>query len=133
MPLNSSVPAHDTLYRGDVMTIRKRITYTNTTATTIGKLPAGAAVIGGGVQVITAFNDSGTDVINVGTSSDTDAYATLLDVSSVGFKAFDELATHDDYSDTAEVTVVAAFTGQNSNASAGVADVIVTYVTKPGA
>ncbi len=127
-----TTPARDASYNL-VHYLRKRITFQNTTATEVGVLPAGAIVIGGGAQVVTAFNDSGTDVINIGTAADTDAYATLLDVSSVGFKALDELATHDDHSDTAEITVVAAFTGQNSNASAGVADIVISYIPKPGA
>lgn len=130
MGLNRNLPARDMGYQGAVQCLRKRITYKDTAAVTIGVLPAGAVVVGGGIQVITAFADTGTDTVNIGTSGDGDAFATLLDVSSVGFKALDELATHDDYSDTAEVTVTAVYAGQNSNAAAGVGDVIVFYVTK---
>lgn len=109
----------------------KQITYASpgtTVALTIGTLPIGAMVTGGGAYVTTAFNDSGTDVIDIGTSGDADAFATLLDVSSVGYKVLDELATTDDYSATLEVTVTATYTGQNANASTGVATIFVFYV-----
>lgn len=129
--LHTGVPNTDLGYKNMVNVLRKRILYTQSgVAVTVGVLPAGAIVIGGGIQVITAFADSGTDLVNIGTSADADAYATLLDVSSVGFKALDELATHDDYSDTAEVTVTATYTGQNANAAAGVGDIVIFYVTK---
>lgn len=128
--LNNTTPAREVGYRVPQI-IRKRITYLNTSAVTVGVMPPGSVVIGGGVQVVTAFNDSGTDVIDVGTSSDGDAFGTLIDVSSGPlYKALDELATTNDYDDSNEVTVTATYTGQNSNATAGVADVIVMYVTK---
>lgn len=39
------------------------------------------------VHVLEAFNGSGTDTLTVGYDSDTDAYATSVDVSSTGVKA----------------------------------------------
>lgn len=128
--LNRSVPATDLSYKDIVHTFRKRITFQDTTAVTVGVLPPGAVIVGGGVQVITAFNDASTDLVDVGTSADPDAFATDLDVSSVGFKALDELATADDYSDTAEVTIVATYAGATPDATAGVADVIINFVLK---
>jgi hypothetical protein len=129
--LNSGVQAKEIGY-GVVQCLRKRITYLNAaTAITVGKLPPGSVVVGGGVQIITTFNDSGTDTIDVGTSADADAFGTLLTVSATApaYVAFDELATTNDYSDTAEVTVTATYNSQNSDATAGVADVVVMYVT----
>lgn len=129
--LNSTKSATDRSEQNVVHVLRKRITYLNDgTAITVGKLPIGAVVVGGGAQVITAFNDSGNDYIDIGTSDDADAFATDLDVSTVGFKEMDELATHNDYSDTAEVTVTATYDGSNSDMTAGVADIIVFYILK---
>lgn len=111
--------------------LRKRITYLNTTATTIGVIPAGASVIGGGVHIITAFNDSGTDTIDVGFiggTTDADGYATLLAATAVGFIALDELAATTNIQQSVVTTVTAQYNGQNSNATAGVADVIIMYV-----
>lgn len=115
-----------------VQILRKRITYlTNGTTVTVGKLPAGASVVGGGVHVVTAFNDSGTDTLIVGfigSTTDDNAYATLLDLSAVGFIVLDELAATTNIQQTVEATVTCVYAGQNSNATAGVADVIVEYV-----
>ncbi len=113
--------------------LRKRITYLNTStnALTVGKLPAGASVVGGGIHVVTAFNDSGTDTIDVGfigSTTDADGYATLLTASAVGYIALDELAATTNIQGTVEHTVTAQYNGQNSNSTAGVADVIVLYV-----
>jgi hypothetical protein len=111
--------------------LRKRITYLNTSAVTIGKIPAGASVVGGGVHVVTAFNDTGTDVVDVGYIGATTvaaAYASALVVSAVGLIVLDELASTTNIQGTVDHTVTAVYTGQNSNSTAGVADVIVMYV-----
>jgi len=115
-----------------VQILRKRITYvSNGTTVTVGKLPAGASVVGGGVHVITAFNDSGTDTLIVGfigSTTDDNAYATLLDLSAVGYIVLDELAATTNIQQTVDATVTCVYAGQNSNATAGIADVIVLYV-----
>lgn len=111
--------------------LRKRITYLNSSAVTIGKIPAGASVVGGGVHIITAFNDSGTDTIDVGfvgSTTDADGYATLLTASAVGFIALDELAATTNIQQSVDTTVTAVYNGQNGNSTAGVADVIIMYV-----
>lgn len=112
--------------------LRKRIAYTSNGSTvTVGKIPAGASVIGGGVHVVTAFNDSGTDTLIVGfigSTTDDNAYATLLDLSAVGYIVLDELAATTNIQQTVEATVTAVYAGQNSNATAGVADIIILYV-----
>ena len=113
-----------------VKTIGAWVTYSSpgtTVAKRLGTLPAGAIVVGGGAMVTTAFNDSGNDYIDIGTLDDDDAFATDLDVSAVGYKVLDELATHNDYS-TSEVGVIATYAGQNSNASAGVAYCFVQFI-----
>lgn len=111
--------------------LRKRITFsTNGTVITVGYMPAGSSVTGGGVHVVTAFNDSGTDTLDVGfigSTTDDNAYATLLDVSAVGFIVLDELATTTNIQQTVVTAVTARYNGQNSNATAGIADVIVFY------
>lgn len=112
--------------------LRKRITFaTENAAITIGVIPAGASVIGGGVHVVTGFNDSGTDTLDVGfigATTDADGYATLLDLTNVGYIALDELAATTNIQGTVSHTVTCIYNGQNNNASAGVADVIIQYV-----
>lgn len=115
-----------------IHTLRKRITYvSNGTTVTVGKIPAGACVVGGGAFVVTGFNDSGTDTLIVGfigSTTDDNAYATLLDISAVGYIVLDELAATTNIQQSVDTTVTCVYAGQNSNATAGVCDVIVNYV-----
>ncbi len=115
-----------------MMFLRKRVVYSsNGTTITVGKLPAGASVVGGGAHIVTAFNDSGTDVLDVGfigSTTDDNAYATLLDLSAVGWIVLDELATTTNIQQAVDTTVTCKYTGQNSNATAGIADVIIWYI-----
>ena len=114
--------------------LHKQITYSiENTAIVIGYLPANATVIGGGVHIVTAFNDSGTDTLDVGftggsSTADPNAYATLLDLSAVGFIVLDELAATTNIKQTVDTTVTCIYNGQNNDASAGVAEVYITYV-----
>ncbi len=102
-----------------------------TVALRLGTLPAGAMVVGGGAYVTTAFDDTGNDFIDIGTTSDDDAFATDLDVSSKGLKVLDEMATTDDYN-TAEIGVTATYAGANANATVGSAYVFVYYIEPQG-
>lgn len=112
--------------------LRKKITYAvENTTITIGVIPAGASVIGGGVHVKTAFNDSGTDTLDVGFvggTTDADGYATLLAIDAVGYIALDELAATTNIIQDVDTTVTCIYNGQNNNASAGEAYVTIMYV-----
>ncbi len=114
--------------------LHKQITFAiENTEIVIGYIPANATVIGGGVHIVTAFNDSGTDTLDVGftggsSTADPNGYATLLDLSAVGFIALDELAATTNIKQTLDTTVTCIYNGQNNNATAGVAEVYVTYV-----
>lgn len=114
--------------------LRKRITFADYgTTVTVGKLPAGASVVGGGVHVITAFNSSGTDLLDVGFSGgsstdDPNGYATLLTMAAVGWIVLDELATTTNIQQTVDTLVTCAPAQSVADATAGVADVIVWYI-----
>lgn len=129
--LQTGVAARNDGYQGPQF-LRKRITYLDYgTTVTIGKLPAGASVLpGSGVHIVTAFNSSGTDLLDVGfigATTDADAYATQLTLAAVGFIAFDELAATTNIQGTVEHTVTCAPAQGAADATAGVADVIVVY------
>lgn len=118
-----------------VHTLRKRITYAiENTEIVIGYLPAKASVMpGSGVHIITAFDDSGTDTLDVGfkdgsATDDPNGYATLLDLSAVGYIVLDELAATTNIQSTSPSVVTCIYNGQNNNAAAGVADVIINFV-----
>lgn len=134
--LQTGRPAQDFGYQA-VQSIVERFTYLTAPTTIVKdalkKLPAYAHVISGGVHVITAFNDSGTDTLDVGfrggsSTDDDNAFATLLDLSAVGFIALDELATTTNIMQTKDTILNYRYNGQNSNASAGEAYLVVNYV-----
>lgn len=112
--------------------LRKRITYLDYgTTVTVGWIPAGASVIGGGVHVRTAFNSSGTDLIDVGFVGSTTvaaAYATQLTLAAVGYIPFDELGTTTNIQQSVDTRVTCAPAQGVADATAGSADVIVLYV-----
>lgn len=123
-----AIPARDIGYQV-VQYLTKRITYTDAgTAVTVGTLPANALVIGGSVTVTTAFNAGSTNVLDIGTSSDDDGFATDLALGTVGQIVWDELATSNDLFSTSEVTVTATPALSGTAATAGVGYVCITYV-----
>lgn len=134
--LNRSGTARDMGYQGIIHTIVEKITYANqgvVVDVTGDKIPAKASVISGGVHVVTAFNDSGTDTLDVGfrdgsSTDDDNAYATLLDLSAVGYIALDELAATTNIRQTKDTIPTWRYNGQNANASAGEAYLIINYV-----
>lgn len=112
--------------------LRKRITFVDEgVEVTVGQMPAGASVIGGGVHIVTAFDDTSTIDVGFKDGSSTDdpnGYATALVATAVGFKALDELAATTNIQQTADTTVTVTLNDGSGAVSAGVADVIVTYV-----
>lgn len=113
--------------------LRKKITYlVENTVIDIGYIPAYASVIGGGVHIATAFDDTGTDTLDVGfrdgsSTDDPNGYATLLDLSAVGYIVLDELAATTNVIQTKRAMVTCTYNGQNNNAAAGVAYVTIMY------
>lgn len=110
--------------------LRKGITFADIGSTvSLGKLPAGAIVDNAYVLVSTEFNSGSTDTLDIGTSGDTDDFATGIDLQTAGKIAADELATADDlgpYASDTELKAVVAATG--TAASAGAGEVVVTYI-----
>src|SRR3990167_2843485 len=114
--------------------LRKKITYAvENTEIVIGTIPAYASVIGGGVHILTAFDDTGTDTLDVGfkggsATDDPNALATLLVIDAVGYIVLDELAATTNILQTTETIITCIYNGQNNNASAGEAYVTIEYV-----
>lgn len=112
--------------------LRKRITFADEgTVVTVGYLPTNAVVIGGGVMISTAFDDTST--IDVGfkdgnSTADPNGYATALVATAVGFIALDELAATTNIMQTEDCTVTVSLNDGSGAVSAGAAEVIITYV-----
>src|SRR5687767_14533839 len=111
--LNTSSSARDSGTQ-QVHYLRKRITFTDATASavvTVGKIPAYASVVGGGVHVTTAFNATTTNVVNVGfigATTDASGYASALTTAAVGFIVLDDLASTKNIQGTVEHTITAS-------------------------
>lgn len=112
------------------------ISYTDTTNTNLFILPAGAQVLAIYVDVITAFTDSGTDVIDIGKTGSSAFFVSAINVASTGHNVATlvagNLATIVNVG-TTDVQVTAKYTGQNGNAGAGSARITVQYAVKSSA
>lgn len=112
------------------------VAYTDVTSKTMFVLPANVDIIDTYALVTTAFNGSGTDVLDCGTSpqADPDDYVDGLDVSSAGINRLGDAAdmpaaAAGDIGSSA-VTVKCLYTDQNSDASAGGAIVTIWYAVR---
>ena len=95
----------------------------------VGILPANAYVTQGSVKIITGFDDTTADDLDVGVSgSDDDLFHSACDMNSAATTAFDDLATANDYSATAR-TVTCNFTvAPTGDGTTGDAFVVLEYV-----
>lgn len=110
--------------------LRKTVNYSDgaSAVVTVGTLPAGAIVIGGGVHVATVFNAGTNNNIDIGIAADPDGFNTLTAMTSRGFKVLDELATSDDLGPMAADTDVIATLGLSGTAATtGSAQVIIMF------
>lgn len=87
MGLNSEIPVSDFGYSGVAQCLRLAVTPANAGGeVTVGKLPRGAMVVGGGVQVYEAFAAGALKV--TGQPGDVDVLASV-DLTTVAFTAID--------------------------------------------
>lgn len=120
------------LLGGSVGVLYANVTYLTVTDTLLFTLPTGAVILQWLVNVVTAFNDTGTDLLNIGGAA-TSTYALSLDVGSggqitAGYVASKLFATPLG----TDTRVTAKYTGGNGNASAGAATVAVFYALMGG-
>lgn len=109
--------------------LRKSIAYTDDgTELTVGVMPAGALMLKptSGVAVTTVFNASAGNVLQIGTDSDPNYFATSLALGTAGFVPVD-LSTGV-YLVTAATTVTATVELTGTAATAGAGEVIITYI-----
>lgn len=102
------------------------VTHLDTTAEPLFSLPAGAIPLFAVVQTETAFNDSGTDLVQIGKGTDNDYYASGISVAATGGQL---IMLNQSGALTAQAQITATFTGQNSDATAGRAKVNLVYAT----
>lgn len=106
------------------------VTFEDTTAKALFTLPQGAEIVDWQVNVTTAFNGSGTDLLDIGKAGDGDAFANDLNVATAtqlktGFvpsAMFTPLAE--------DTTVTATFAQSVADADAGEAVVACFYILR---
>ena len=93
-------------------------------------IPANSQIVSVDVNVETAFNDSGADILEVGSSADTDLYVNDTDISAVGSIAMGTAALCANWKDigTSDIRVGYIYNGANNDASAGAATVVINYL-----
>lgn len=105
------------------------VTFTDTTAKSLFTLPKGAVITGWTVNVTTAFNGSGTDLLDIGTT-DADAFANDLDLSATGQIVTGFIPAAMFTALTEDTVVTATYTDSAEDADAGAAVVCVRYILK---
>ena len=93
-------------------------------------IPANSQIVSVDVNVETAFNDTGADILEVGSSADTDLYVNDTDISAVGSIAMGAAALCANWKDigTSDVRIGFIYNGANDDASAGAATVTINYL-----
>jgi len=91
---------------------------------TIAYLPNSAIVWDVQIRVNTLFNDSGTDLLSVGTMSNDDIFLNDEDVSSTGFPTVSFIGERIIFNDN---YITATYNGSNSDASTGSVRIYIWY------
>lgn len=113
-----------------VHTFRKRFTFANTTAVPLylGTLPPGGVVLRAGVVVVEAFNWGTNNLLDIGTTSDDDGFATNLSLATVGVIVADEMATSNDAYNASAIDLIATPDFSSTQATTGIGIVWVEYL-----
>jgi len=93
-------------------------------------IPANSQIVSIEVNVETAFNDSGSDLLEVGSSADTDLYVNDVSIAAIGKIALGTAALCANWKDigTTDIVVGYIYNGANNDASAGAATVTINYL-----
>ena len=93
-------------------------------------IPANSQIVRVDVNVETAFNDSGSDLLEVGSSADTDLYVNDVSIAAIGKIALGTAALCANWKDigTSDVRVGYIYNGANNDATAGAATATISYL-----
>lgn len=120
-------------YGGTLAVKFSAVTYLNisTLPASLFALPLGAVIVGWIVNITTAFNGTGTNLLDIGISGTTQKYAAALNVGASGQITYGFVASQLFTTALAETAdVQAIYTDGNSNSSAGALTVAVLYMTR---
>ena len=93
-------------------------------------IPANSQIVRIDVNVETAFNDSGNDLLEVGSVADTDLYVNDVSIAAVGPAALGTAGLCANWKDigTSDIRIGYIYNGANNDASAGAATVTINYL-----
>ena len=124
--------------RSDVQSIKKRITFDNWAGTTndrvvVGYLPPRAVVFYGATLIITAFNDTTADDLEIGIEgTDDDLFGSAVDLNTGSvYTTFDDLADANRYSASARTVTCNFETAPTDDGTTGEAIIYLEYFIAP--
>ena len=93
-------------------------------------IPANSQIVRIDVNVETAFNDTGSDILEIGSSADTDLYVNDVSIAAIGKIAMGTAALCANWKDigSSDIRVGYIYNGANNDASAGAATVTISYL-----
>ena len=114
---------------GVLSSVSNTIAYTDSSAVTIGSVPANAQIINIHIDVTTAFNAGTTNTMTVGKSGSAAAFVASTSVGSAGRASVATTGVYSAWADvgTYDVPVTATFAQTGTAATAGAARVTVVY------
>lgn len=116
---------------GMLSAITTTVAFSNTSAVSIGTLPANAQIIDINIDVTTAFDAGTTNTVTVGKTGSAAAFVTATDVGTAGRES---VATTGVYSawatvGTSDIDATVTFAQTGTAATAGAARVTIVYKT----
>ena len=116
---------------GVLSAITTTIAYTDTAAVSIGTLPANAQIVDINIDVTTAFNAAGTDIVTVGKTGSAAAFVTTTSVASAGRASVATTGVYSAWANigTSDIDATVTFSQSGTAATAGAARVTIVYKT----
>ncbi len=105
------------------------LAYTDTVAKTLFTIPDGAYIVEWVLNVTTAFNSDGTDLVQIGVSGTASKYALNLDVAATGLKTTGVVLTQVGVAQSGAQIVTGIYANGGSAASTGAMTIICMYMT----
>lgn len=114
---------------GVLSAITATVAYTDSTAVTIGTIPANSQIVDINIDVTTAFNAGTTNTMAVGKTGTTAAFAAATSVASAGRASVASTGVYSAWADvgSSDVVATATFAQSGTAASAGAARVTIVY------
>jgi hypothetical protein len=116
---------------GVLSAITTTIAFNNTSAVTIGTVPANAQIIDVNIDATTAFNAGTTNTVAVGKTGSAAAFVTATDVGTAGRESVATTGVYSAWANvgTTDVVATATFAQTGTAATAGAARVTIVYKT----